>query len=106
MTLGELIERLEALPPETVMRPGIGKPHSWRGAYEELSFEPVEETTVGKLLEEAKGCIGRTFEGYKGGEFTMREFTTVNIDERGHWSNGSAIWELALSAMLGSSHGG
>lgn len=106
MTLGDLIKRLEAIPPETVMRPGIGNPHSWRGRYEELSFEPVEETTVGKLLEEAKGCIGRTFCGYKGGEYTMSERSTVNIDEYGHWSDGNAIWDLALSAMLGSSHGG
>ena len=106
MTLGELIERLEALPPETVMRPGIGSPHSWRGSYDQLSFEPVEETTVGRLLDEAKACIGKRFSGYKGGEYLMREATTINIDEYGSWSDGSAIWDLALRAMLGSSHGG
>ena len=78
MRLGELIEMLESARPQSVPR-GFGHPHSWRGIYAELAFEPVTNTTVDQMLSLARSCIGATFEGYKGGDYTMDEYTEVHI---------------------------
>lgn len=69
MTLGALIERLEALPKET--RVNLGGAHSYRGYYSDLAFEPVDESTAGDLLQECRDAMGQKFEGYKGGDFYM-----------------------------------
>lgn len=73
MTLGELIAELEKLPPTAVV--GLGNAHSYRGYYNDLAFEPKEGATAAELLAEARSCIGRTFTGYKGGEYVMEEYT-------------------------------
>lgn len=71
MTLGEIITRLEAENPALVLAHGFHKPHSWRGHYAELAFEPGTPKTVADSLVTLRLCVGATFEGYKGGEFTM-----------------------------------
>ena len=48
-TLGELIAALERAVvefPEAVLRYGFGHPHSYRGYYMDLAFEPVENVAV------------------------------------------------------------
>lgn len=77
MTLGELIKYLEARDPETKMVIGFHSPHSFRGYYEQLAFKPATGLTIGNCLDAAKTALGTTYEGYKGGDFTMRESTTV-----------------------------
>lgn len=76
MTLGKLIERLEAMPPETMIE-GICAPHSYRGYYSDLAFERGEKVTAAKALETCRGCMGEVFEGYKGGDFQMGRNTPV-----------------------------
>lgn len=98
MPLGELIERLEGCADRKV-RLGFGKPHSYRGYYEDLAFEPVRNTTVGAMLKAAKGALEKTFEGYKGGDFTMTKDTHCWIAEWG--GTGEPIGPLLLSFMLG-----
>lgn len=88
MRLRDLIKRLEQESPDKVLAIGLGKPHSWRGSYDELAMEPVTNTTVGEVLEVAKSAIGKTFEGYKGGDFRMHEFTPVHIAKWGEWEAG------------------
>lgn len=88
MRLKDLIELLEKFPSDMRVAEGFGNPHSWRGVYAELAFEPVDDTTVGEMLAEARSAIGETYYGYKGGEFTMALDTSVNIDYRGSWSDG------------------
>lgn len=80
MTLGELIAVLRVQPPEREIT-GLSHPHSYRGYYRDLAFEPTDGTvTVRELLEVCeRGCMGRTFEGYKGGDFVMGEQTPVWI---------------------------
>ncbi|HEX6939884.1 MAG TPA: hypothetical protein VF158_10770 [Longimicrobiales bacterium] len=79
MTLGALIGALEALPADRDIT-GFGGPHSYRGYYEDLAFEPSEAVqTVADLLATCRGCMGRVFEGYKGGEYVMGEITPVWI---------------------------
>ena len=75
VTLGALIRYLESLPPDQSVAEGFGHPHSYRGYYEDLAFEPVSGTTVQEMLDAARSAFGKTFHGYKGGEFVMGENT-------------------------------
>lgn len=100
MNLGEYIARLERENPDKKVPMGLGKPHSWRGSYDELSFEPVKDTTVGEMLADARSAVGKTFIGWKGGEYTMTEFTRINVDFRGKWSDGSQLLEMLLDLLF------
>lgn len=99
MVLEELIETLEKYPPEQKVVKGFGYPMSYRGVYAELAFAPVNDTTVGEMLAHAKSALGQTFEGYKGGDFTMHEWTKCNIANYGEC--GEEIGPLLLWYMLG-----
>ena len=98
MTLGQLIKSLESIPPETKVRRGIGRPHSNRGYYDQLGFEPVENTTVGEMLTAAKSADGATYQGWKGGDFTMRLSTEVNVSKQGE--SGSPLVPEMLWFMI------
>lgn len=100
MELKKYIERLEAANPDQKVALGLGNPHSWRGRYDELAFEPVENTTVGEMLAEAKSALGTTYLGYKGGEFKMDSETDIHVDLDGHWSNGHQLWVMFLNLLL------
>lgn len=83
VTLGELIRYLELLPPDQPVDVGFGRPHSYRGYYEDLAFEPVANTTIGNMLAAARSALGATFEGYKGGDYVMGERTDCWLAEYG-----------------------
>lgn len=77
MTLGELIEALEAMPTDAEVV-NLCDPHSYRGYYDDLAFERGEGTRpAAELLRECRIANGSTFTGYKGGEFRMGEQTPV-----------------------------
>lgn len=79
LTLGGIISLLETMDPEMEIQ-DLPEPHSYRGYYSDLSFEPSEDkTTVAALLLKCKGLIWQTFTGYKGGEFVMDETTPLWI---------------------------
>jgi hypothetical protein len=94
LTLGELISKLKdskkVLP--VVFSDG-GAPvegNSYRGYYSDFSFERGESATAGGLqayLEDE--VLDKTFEGYKGGDFTMGEDTPLWVAPYG--STGLAI---------------
>lgn len=87
MTLRDLIARLEALPQDMVFAKGFHSPHSWRGVYAELSFVPVANTRVSAMLHDAKSAVGDTYQGWKGGYFSMSLDTDVHLDEEGECSD-------------------
>lgn len=89
MKLKDLIALLEKFPADKRVAHGFGNPHSWRGSYDELAFEPVDDTTVGEMLAEARSAIGQTYDGWKGGDYLMTLNTPVNIDYVGRWSDGA-----------------
>lgn len=99
MTLGELISFLEQRNPELVVRLGFDSAHSYRGYYEQLAFTPARDVTVGTMLASARNALGETFTGYKGGEFTMHEYTRVWVSERG--CTGESIGPALLAYMVG-----
>lgn len=84
MTLGGLIIRLEQFPKDRKIQ-RLYSPHSYRGYYEDLAFELSEnDATVSELTDLLRNeCLGETFEGYKGGLFTMKEDAPLWIAEWG-----------------------
>lgn len=100
MRLGEYIDLLKGYDSDTAVPVGLGKPHSWRGVYSELAFEPVGNITIGEMLKAAESALGATYEGHKGGDFTMDEYTKINVENRGTWSDGGAIFKLLLDYMV------
>lgn len=100
LTLGDLVQALEAAEADAIVRYDFGNaypsaPESYRGYYSDLSFPPSDSPiTVSALLHEAKDAIGSTFEGYKGGDFTMHEDTPLWASPYGS-SNGRAIMGFA-----------
>lgn len=70
LTLGALIEQLKTMGDTPIT--GLGDLHSYRGYYEDLSFEPTSEAVpASKLLDDCRDAMGQEFTGYKGGEFVM-----------------------------------
>ena len=83
MTLGTLLKALgDRHGLDTV--DGFENPHSYRGYYEDIAFEPTGKAmNVCEMIAICKSAIGKTFEGWKGGSFEMDETTPVWIAERG-----------------------
>ena len=83
MTLGEMIATLEDM--HSIARiDGLSEPHSYRGYYEDLAFEPTGGIMrVGELLNLCKSAMGKAYEGYKGGTFVMGEMTPVWVAYNG-----------------------
>jgi hypothetical protein len=52
--LSDVIDFLEKYDPATPVRFGFGCPNSYRGYYEDVAFEPADNTTVGEMLAHAK----------------------------------------------------
>lgn len=55
---------------------------SYRGYYEQLAISWIDRgaqnrISVGEIISILKNAIGKTFYGYKGGEYEMNEFTPV-----------------------------
>ncbi len=78
LTLGDLIAAIAlhrgALTAIVFDRGGApSAPHSYRGYYADLAFEASGDWRLDPAVDEIDGCLGRTFEGYKGGDFTMGE---------------------------------
>jgi hypothetical protein len=102
LSLGAVIQRLRREDPERKVAYGFGNPHSYRGYYQELCFEPVLDTTVGAMLEAAESSVGKTFTGWKGGDFTMGLYTDCYLNFQGHCmlDGEDALSEDALNMML------
>lgn len=98
MKLIEIIDELRKHPRNMPVWHGFNKPHSYRGNYSELAFEPIEDTTVNAMLESCCGALGCDFEGYKGGIFTMREDVICHLANYGEL--GEEITPTALAFML------
>ena len=93
MTLNELMNTLSMLPKD-LMISGLDNPHSYRGDYYELGLEPTGMRTVGQVLEVLEEAYENTYEGYKGGEYTMYGGVTVYCAVEGY--TGSEITGVTL----------
>jgi DNA repair photolyase len=98
MTLGELIDRLRKEDPNKIILAGFHDPHSYRGSYYDLAFEPTERIHVSDMLQAAESAIGETYEGYKGGSYHMSSNTDVYLAYYG--STGDELSNRLLNYML------
>lgn len=72
MILEHFIDILKTLPQNRELHHGLTNPHSYRGFYEDIAFEPTNTpTSVADVLAVAQSVIGQTYEGWKGGSYTM-----------------------------------
>jgi hypothetical protein len=83
VTLGAMIEAIKDMPEDTPVvfdsgETGPTGPHSYRGYYSDLAFgDEPGVVTVGILLHDCTNALGKTFQGYKGGDFTMHKNTPL-----------------------------
>ena len=82
-TLGQVIEKLKSLPPETVIRNGFDFGASYRGYYNEIAFYPLENATAGEMLKHALKMDGKEMLGYMGGGYLATLETLCWISEYG-----------------------
>ena len=100
LSLGELIDRLEQeSDKDRVVPVGFCNPHSYRGYYEDLAFEIRKNVSIQEMLDSAKSAVGKTFTGWKGGNYKMNEWTPVWIvKEQGYC--GESLGAFLLELML------
>jgi len=84
MTLGGLRSTLATLPPETpvvIDKGGApGSLDSYRGYYERLAFAADGgSTTAREVIASLDAADGKTFRGYKGGDYEMDSYTFLHI---------------------------
>lgn len=86
LTLGKAIDAFEKYPKDAPVVFDVGgspdDPHSYRGYYSDLAFEPTdpqvdEHKTVTEFLSELTESLNETFNGYKGGDFIMDKDTPL-----------------------------
>ena len=83
MTLGKLIEALEAMPPDYEVA-NLVEAHSYRGYYSDIAFERRPGTRrAADLLAECVAAMGQVFVGYKGGDYVMGALTPVWVSSYG-----------------------
>lgn len=99
MTLGELILELKKEPQDKIIKYGFAHPHSYRGDYSELAFEPSENIPVSVMLKHAEDSLEKEFIGYKGGEYVMSDYTNVHLAQYGDCGEDITLYGLAF--MLG-----
>jgi hypothetical protein len=105
LTLGEIILKLENCSlkdndgDNKEVRFGFGyfRPttiDSWRGSYCELAIgydEKAEEKTAEQFLKELKEAVGKTYVGYKGGDFLMGKNTPVWVSNYSQCPNVAVV---------------
>jgi hypothetical protein len=97
--LGQLIEFLKARDPSKAVSEGFDSPHSYRGYYDQVAFHPAVNVTIGEMLSCAEEALGNTYEGYKGGAYTMNEYTDTWLAVWGDC--GEMLTERTLRCMVG-----
>lgn len=98
-TLRDIIKFLKKQDQELVAKMGIKYPHSYRGYYDQLAFEPGPPMKVKEMVRIARSANGATYTGWKGGEFQMNEYTWVWLANQGE--TGEALGPILLLFMLG-----
>lgn len=87
VTLGELLAWLEgfdhSLPVEFDTGGAPGEYMSYRGYYRFIAVDRIAQKTVGEFINETKEAIGKTYTGYKGGDFTMSKMTPIWVSTYG-----------------------
>ena len=64
---------------------GFGQPHSYRGYYDEVSFERLNgRVTVSQIKSNIDRALDETFCGWKGGEYSYWFDTPAHLSDEGY----------------------
>lgn len=78
----EILDYLADLDPYAVTSFTLSDPHCDRGSYSDVAFAMTREpSTVAEVYAVIASVIGETYQGYKGGDFTMHAWTDCCIGE-------------------------
>ena len=80
VTLGELITDLDGVEGLVLFEDGNspGNEDSYRGYYADLAFgQQLEPKLASEFFDQCRRAFGKTYEGYKGGDFVMDEDTPL-----------------------------
>ena len=109
MTLGQFIQALKNLDPETYLFLGFGYPvstfSSYRGCYRDIALhwtpygQLLGSNTVKDVLEEAMVALRATFTGWKGGNYRMYENTRLWISNPGD-TEGLAVVDVQDDGII------
>lgn len=99
LSVGGLIRLLEKREREQMVSFDFGhrRPsgiHSYRGFYDHLAIGHVyggDDVTVDGLLLSLKDAIGKTFQGWKGGDYRMNAQTPIWCDDAGDASSTAIV---------------
>jgi hypothetical protein len=93
ISLGELIAKLKKLSPSANIQfdfgsASVGILDSYRGYYDQLALGYDGSygstlKTVGEVLLDCESAIGKTFTGWKGGDYVMDSSTSIFIANSG-----------------------
>lgn len=108
LTLGQIIERLTEISKRSEKDSDVvydfeylfpTEINSWRGSYSELALNfcnygdegDPRPMKLSEFLTLLNGTVGKTFTGYKGGDFTMDESTPVWVANYGNSGNTAVV---------------
>ena len=96
MELKEFKQQIEQAEVGKTFDYGISEPFSWRGSYNEVAFEILEQPmTREELLANIEKAYTGVFYGYKGGEYTYEDYTEVHFEEdSGRYTDGGYCAEM------------
>lgn len=82
LRLKDFKDYIESFDNGTEFNYGISKPFSWRGSYDEVAFAIIEKPmTRDDVLKMIDLAYSETFDGYKGGEYTYKDHTSVHFEK-------------------------
>ena len=119
LTLGEAISQLSSCAPDIHIAfdfngRGPRKAMSYRGYYEDLAFDWMDDDDpedpapgvgmCGPWLSACRAALGKTFQGYKGGDYVMTAETPLWVAQRGETgramlgiqNKGTDRWNLVI----------
>ncbi len=73
----DLIHLLEQEDPTTIIKEGFDEEYSYRGYYQDLGVQSARNVSIQTMLTILKRAVDNTYEGWKGGDFTMGKYTDV-----------------------------
>lgn len=90
MTLGEFKALILSKEVGYIFNYGITEPFVWRGSYDEVAFNLIDEPTSREvILSRIEMALTQSFVAYKGGEFRYNTFTDVHFErDNSCWSDG------------------
>ena len=95
MTLKEFRDYIQSFPKDTKFNYGVSYPFSWRGIYDEVAFELLDEPmTRESMLYNINAAYVEIFTGYKGGEFRYDDDTPIHFEDSiSEWTDGEYCLE-------------